>query len=132
MDLCENPSSIFVAILALIVSIATVYFSRKSVQSQLFVQIVEKESLYISEWNNSLDSIGEKDKMLQYINLFEMISLLYRRRELNRKITRNYFKSILDDLYTSKKEEIEENIYSGRLRELDKLLQEWNIKVFLT
>jgi hypothetical protein len=132
MDLCENLSSILVAILALIVSIATVYFSRKSVQSQLFVQIVEKESLCISEWNNSFDSTREKDKMLQYINLFEMISLLYHRRELNRKITRNYFESILDDLYTSKKEEIEKNIYSGRLRELDKLLQKWNIKVVLT
>ncbi|MEN9852140.1 MAG: hypothetical protein RI996_83 [Candidatus Parcubacteria bacterium] len=119
---------IIISLLALIVSISAIYYSRKSAQSNLLIQFIEKESQYISDWNNSTKKLEKEDMMLKYFNLMETISLMYNECEISRKVTRKYFVNIFRDVYNKRKIKIEERIKAGDFEELNKVLNIWEIK----
>lgn len=118
-----------VLVLTFLFSVLAFYYSRKNSLSQLLISLIEKESQYISEWNNQEnDKSTNDDLQWKYINLLETISLFYNDKELNKNLTKRYFKNIFEAIYRRKRDDIEEKIKEGDFEELNILLLEWKIK----
>lgn len=131
MAITSDPATLFVAVLALFVSVFTAWYQRSSVKFQSFLLFVEKESSYASEFKEqqcSGDTELTKDKFAQYMNLFEALSLSYAEKEVPKKITRKYFRTVLRGTYARHRQAIDSKILEGDYEELNKLLHKWNLK----
>lgn len=125
MSCMEIIIAILAVIVALLIGGITIYFTRKNARIQLFMMLTEKESLYATDWNSNPDS---EDKLWQYVNLFEIISLLYNKNEIDKKLIKESFKIAFTGVYSEYKKEIDEKISKGDFSQLNKLLKNWELK----
>jgi hypothetical protein len=123
---------ILIALAALVVSFLAIRENRKGLQFQRFLSLVEKESTYASDFVHQ-QTLGNEnlmdDKLIQYLNLFEVLAICFIQKEVPQKITEDYFRTILQGTYGAYTKEIDTKIASGdEYTWLNKLLHRWNLK----